>query len=731
MSYQRQPTLQYFSAIVKNIASPNLEIKKLVYAYVVAHAEEAPDTALLSINTIQKSLSDSNPHLRALALRTMSSIRVPVISQIVALGIKRGTADMSPYVRRAAALAIPKCFRLDPNTQPLLEEQISILLGDKQYYVAGGAVMAFLEVCPERLDLVHTHYRSLVRKLVDMDEWGQLATLRLMMVYVRKCFPRKTKRVKRTRPGERAEKVKKDFYDDSNSDDDIAGQDGDMEDVVVLDPDLELFLRSAQSLLQSRNAAVIVAVARCYLYLGNTTYLDLAIGPLISLLRAAPDIQNVALYNIVQICLLRPEPFVPYASHFLLRATDDTNIQDLKLEMLTLLFPQSPPHIRSLILTELSQFSHSNQPHLVRAAMEAIGRCAQTSPTPELGARCLRLLLAQLSSADSHLVASSLDVIRHLIQKDPTAHDKTIVRLAKNLDTLMAPSARASIIWLVGEFASASPAENIAADMLRILARGFASEALIVKQQIVLLAAKVYLQHLNATKDTDAHIQPANTTQALPLGLDDGGWAEKPSSNNAIESLGKQHPIPLLWNYILLLARYDTSYDIRDRARLYRSLLSTPSSTDLAALLLLAPKPVPQAPSPSESRRNFALGSASLVIGESAGVGGLRGYEALPDWVREGEEPDPRLRDEGAPAYGETREVSAGDRLDAASKDKAPVPKPNGVGEKSLDDWLAEGEESEEETEEESEDEESEEETEEESEEEETDEEGEMERFLR
>src|ERR1700761_6859304 len=131
MSYRHQPTLQYFSHIVKNIASPNLEIKKLVYAYLVQHAEEAPDTALLSINTIQKSLSDSNPHLRALALRTMSSIRVPVISQIVALGIKRGVADMSPYVRRAAALAIPKCYRMDPNTLPLLEEQISILLGDK------------------------------------------------------------------------------------------------------------------------------------------------------------------------------------------------------------------------------------------------------------------------------------------------------------------------------------------------------------------------------------------------------------------------------------------------------------------------------------------------------------------------------------------------------------------------------------------------------------------------
>lgn len=184
MSYRQPPsqTLPFFSHVIKNVASPSLAVKKLVYIYLLQHAEHEPDTALLSINTIQKSLTDQNPQLRALALRVMSGIRVPVISQIVSLGIKRGAGDMSPYVRRAAALAIPKCYRLDPNTEPQLLEYLSTLLGDKQYFVTGAAVAAFLEICPDRLDLIHPHYRSLVRKLADMDEWGQLATLQLMMV---------------------------------------------------------------------------------------------------------------------------------------------------------------------------------------------------------------------------------------------------------------------------------------------------------------------------------------------------------------------------------------------------------------------------------------------------------------------------------------------------------------------------------------------------------------------
>src|SRR5689334_10190936 len=151
MMCRSQKTLPFFSSVVKNVASPNIEIKKLVYIYLIHHAEQEPDLALLSINTIQKSLSDTNPQVRALALKTMSGIRVPVISHIVSLAIKKGVVDMSPHVRKAAALAIPKCYRLEPSTLPQLIEYLSALLADKQYFVVGPAVAAFLEICPERI----------------------------------------------------------------------------------------------------------------------------------------------------------------------------------------------------------------------------------------------------------------------------------------------------------------------------------------------------------------------------------------------------------------------------------------------------------------------------------------------------------------------------------------------------------------------------------------------------
>lgn len=81
-----------------------------MYIYLIRYADIEPDLALLSINTFQKDLSDHNPLIRAMALRVLSSIKVPIIGSIVVLGIRKCASDTSPYVRKAAALAIPKAY---------------------------------------------------------------------------------------------------------------------------------------------------------------------------------------------------------------------------------------------------------------------------------------------------------------------------------------------------------------------------------------------------------------------------------------------------------------------------------------------------------------------------------------------------------------------------------------------------------------------------------------------
>ncbi|KAK0880236.1 AP-3 complex subunit beta [Friedmanniomyces endolithicus] len=686
MQYANPPqaTLTFFPAVLKTLSHPYPSTRPLVYNYLIHHAELDPDTALLSINTIQKSLSDSSPRVRAMALKTIAGIRVPVISQIVSLAIKKGVSDLSPLVRKAAALACVKCVRLDETTRSQVEEYLAVLLADKQYYVAGAAVQAFME---ETVSDGRGHGRMGPTCAAD----------------ARRCFPRQTKRTKRAQT---REQKARDFYEDLEPESQSQSFEADYEEISIADPDLTLFLTSIAPLLQSRTSAVILAVARAYLYLGPSTHLPSAIGPLIALLRSPQDIQQVALHNMVQVCLAQPSLFVPYYRHFLLRSTEPPNTRGLKLEILTLIFPSCSPEIQSLLLAELEHFSRSPNPALVRESVRAIGRCAQ-SPNLTSSRRCLALLLNQLHSSDDNLVGEAMQVIRHLIQRSPTEHKKTVIRLARNLDHLTSATARAGIVWLVGEFADSARDEvgqngGVAADVWRILVKGYAGEGEEVRGQIVGLGAKVYLRWLNERKKEkeEKSVNGAGGELLLsPRTKENHDGEERGFAGNAVthqqqEEKETSHPIELLWQHTLLLARYTPSYHLRDRARLYRALLAIPSSTELASLLLLAPKPVPQAPSPSESRREYLLGSASLVVGED-----MRGV-ALPEWVEEGREPDAALRDETGDGTGEyvgqgesgrAGTVSAGERLDGLLAPGGGVG-PAKKGGRTLDAWLNEEE---------------------------------------
>lgn len=80
-----------FAQVVKNVVASSIEIRKLVYIYLLRYAATNSDLLLLSINTFQKDLSDSSPLIRSMSLRVLTSIRVPVIQG--RLWIERWKAD--------------------------------------------------------------------------------------------------------------------------------------------------------------------------------------------------------------------------------------------------------------------------------------------------------------------------------------------------------------------------------------------------------------------------------------------------------------------------------------------------------------------------------------------------------------------------------------------------------------------------------------------------------------
>ncbi|KAM8782784.1 AP-3 complex subunit beta-2 isoform 2-T2 [Rhynchonycteris naso] len=587
-----------FPAVVKNVACKNIEVKKLVYVYLVRYAEEQQDLALLSISTFQRGLKDPNQLIRASALRVLSSIRVPIIVPIMMLAIKEAASDMSPYVRKTAAHAIPKLYSLDSDQKDQLIEVIEKLLADKTTLVAGSVVMAFEEVCPERIDLIHKNYRKLCNLLIDVEEWGQVVIISMLTRYARTQFLSPTQNESLLE-----ENPEKAFY---GSEEDEAKGPGSEEAAAtalparkpyVMDPDHRLLLRNTKPLLQSRSAAVVMAVAQLYFHLAPKAEVGVIAKALVRLLRSHSEVQYVVLQNVATMSIKRRGMFEPYLKSFYIRSTDPTQIKILKLEVLTNLANET--NIPT-VLREFQTYIRSMDKDFVAATIQAIGRCATN--IGRVRDTCLNGLVQLLSNRDELVVAESVVVIKKLLQMQPAQHGEIIKHLAKLTDNIQVPMARASILWLIGEYCEHVP--KIAPDVLRKMAKSFTAEEDIVKLQVINLAAKLYLTNSKQTK--------------------------------------------LLTQYVLSLAKYDQNYDIRDRARFTRQLIVPSEQGGVlsrhAKKLFLAPKPAPVLESSFKDRDHFQLGSLSHLLNAKA-----TGYQELPDWPEEA--PDPSVRNVEVPEW--------------------------------------------------------------------------------
>lgn len=81
---------QVFPDVIHCIQTDSLEMKKLVYLYLVNHARINPELTLMAVNTFIKDASDPNPLIRALSIRTMGCIRIEKISEYLCEPLRRG-----------------------------------------------------------------------------------------------------------------------------------------------------------------------------------------------------------------------------------------------------------------------------------------------------------------------------------------------------------------------------------------------------------------------------------------------------------------------------------------------------------------------------------------------------------------------------------------------------------------------------------------------------------------
>lgn len=636
----------FFADVVKNVIVASVEVKKLVYMYLVHYADanaQCRELALLSINSFQKDLADPNQLIRALALRVMTSIRVRDIVQIQLIAIRKCAADSSAYVRKCATNAISKVFVLDPEQKDVLAEIIGELLNDPSTMVLGSAVQALNEVCPDRLDLLHRPFRKLCHLLADVDEWGQTVMLHVLLRYCRQQFQAPVYEKKEV---ESSKKSKKGFYADegSGSEDESKPRRNKQAPFMLgkrdalpsvgsvfsnsfansigdeLEEDHRLVLRSSIPLLKSRNSAVVLAVATLHYYCGtHSLATSTLIGKsLVRIMRNQREIQYVVLTVISSMATSRPGMFCPFLPEFFVRATDPAYARKLKLEILTSLVTRENV---SIILREFQAYVQHVDKSFVTTTVQALGRVADTMPS--VAERSLNGLMRLVRSSNDQVVAESVVVIRQLLHRQTIEMDRLLI--VRSLAAMMvsgrisSPSARASILWMLGEFNDNGNGTTCAAESLRMLVKDFSNEATQVRLQLLNLSVKLGLREPQA------------------------------------------RTIQLLLQYVIELCKFDIDYDVRDRARLIRAALSGDANLVNPHKLFASKKLAPLIGYDDDAKTRFMLGSLSNVVHHS-----VPGYLPLPEW--RSTKPDRSLREESSFVVNTNRSSSVRSGSKAARK---------------------------------------------------------------
>ncbi|CAI0653584.1 unnamed protein product [Colletotrichum noveboracense] len=497
-----------FPDVLKNIATGDLDQKKLVYLYLMGHrnyAKSHPDLCILAVNTFVQDSEDPNPLIRALAIRTMGCIRVDKMVDYMEEPLRKTLRDESPYVRKTAAICVAKLFDLNPTMciENGFLESLQELIGDPNPMVVANSVQALSEItetAPETRALVVTPatLKKLLMALNECTEWGRVTILTTLADY-----------------------PAVDVKESEHICERVAPQFQHVNPSVVLAAVKVVFIH-----MKAINPELVRA------------YLKKMAPPLVTLVASAPEVQYVALRNIDLLLQAKPDILSKELRVFFCKYNDPPYVKLQKLEIMVRIandknFDQ--------LLAELKEYALEVDMDFVKRAVKAIGQVA--IKIESASQKCVNALLDLIATKVNYVVQEVVVVIKDILRKYP-GYEGVIPTLCQHIDELDEPTARGSLIWIVGEYAEKI---NNADEILESFVDGFMEEFTQKTQlQILTAVVKLFLK------------KPGNTQ----------GLVQK-----VLQSATTDNDNP----------------DIRDRAYVYWRLLS--GDLDVAKNIILSQKP--------------------------------------------------------------------------------------------------------------------------------------------
>ncbi|GAA5899559.1 hypothetical protein JCM6882_001150 [Rhodosporidiobolus microsporus] len=442
-----------FPDVLKNMQTDDLEQKKLVYLYLMNFAKTQPDLVILAVNTFVKDTEDPNPLIRALSIRTMGMLRADKILDYIADPLRKCLRDENPYVRKTAALGVMKLYDMKPS---LCEENgfldmLRDMVTDSNPMVVANAVVALTEIQESAEDapifpLDSSTLSRLLIALGECTEWGRIAILGAVATYQ-------------------------------------------VEDEKEAEHICERVIPQFQ---HANGSVVLAAIKVIMIHLDLITREDFVKNilrkmapPLVTLVSSAPEVQWVALRNINLILQKRPDALANEMRVFFCKYNDPPYVKVEKLEIMIKLVTEKNV---DTFLSELKEYASEVDVDFVRKSIRAIGQCAVK--IEGAAERCVNVLLDLIATRVSYVVQESIVVIKDIFRRYPQRYEGIIPTLCASLDELDEPEAKASLIWILGEYAD--KIDN-AGELIGSFLDNYADEPVQVQLQALTAVVKLFL----------------------------------------------------------------------------------------------------------------------------------------------------------------------------------------------------------------------------------------------
>lgn len=171
------------------------------------------------------------------------------------------------------------------------------------------------------------------------------------------------------------------------------------------------------------------------------------------------------------------------------------------------------------VLMELKEYATEVDVDFVRKAVSAIGRCAVK--LERAAERCIGALLELIQTKVNYVVQESVIVIKDIFRRYPNRYESIIATLCDNLENLDEPLAKASMIWIIGEYA-----ERIdnADELLETFLETFQEEDPTVQLQLLTATVKCFLKEPEDTQEMVQRVLDLATEESDNPDLRDRGF---------------------------------------------------------------------------------------------------------------------------------------------------------------------------------------------------------------